>query len=65
MKGDCNELGPAGSDGRVVVDGAPGRNGPDGLPGPFGTISEAVINQLREHSEGLGYVRLFTYHVST
>ena len=49
MKGDCNELGPAGSDGRVVVDGAPGRNGPDGLHGPLGTISEAVINQLREY----------------
>ena len=48
MKGDHGEQGPAGSDGRDGVDGAPGRNGTDGLPGPPGTISEAVIEQLRE-----------------
>ena len=47
MKGDPGEQGPAGSDGRDGVDGAPGRNGTDGLPGPPGTISEAVIEQLR------------------
>ena len=39
--------GPAGSNGRDGVGGAPGRDGTNGLPGPPGTISGAVIEQLR------------------
>ena len=48
MNGSDGEQGPMGLPGVDGRDGVDGRNGSDGSPGPPGTVSDDVIEQLKE-----------------